>query len=159
MSILRLDQGPILSHASPLDPAAQSLGFDRGEPADSPTDHFPVTPSPCRAANEWKEPKTKEFCMRLNRCKGGVNKNAMHEKPYLETLGILDAVKRIIDVRVTIFYKPQPQPASMCHTGGSYPGTVSREPFPTVDAIASGPFCCFSFSSNLANSCIAISSS
>lgn len=40
-----------------------------------------------------------------------------------------------------------------------YASTVSSEPLPTVPATASGPFCCFNFSSNLANSFIAISSS
>ena len=42
----------------------------------------------------------------------------------------------------------------ICHASA-----VSRLPFPMVDATAPGPFWAFSFSSNLANSCIAISSS
>lgn len=39
------------------------------------------------------------------------------------------------------------------------PLTVSRLPLPTVEAVDSGPFCCFSLSSNFANSSIATSSS
>ena len=40
-----------------------------------------------------------------------------------------------------------------------YNSALSKLPLPIVDAPASGPFCCRSFSSNFANSCIAISSS
>jgi len=81
--------------------------------------------------------------------------------------GYIDAVGGVFLVRqsheyddevMAVFSKALLSARTLIHSY-HYASAVSRLPLPTVDGVASGPFCARSFSSNLANSFIAISSS